>query len=170
MMNNQDSLTKSYELMEKAMEKAWDMWKMGLTSFTSVQEQIENLTKQQFEQNKSARSKMMEMEDERQKLMTGNQEQLRQMVEEAVGKTYAQAQKANEEMAAALNKQVDMVIQQMKQYQDQTHNMLKETVLNTYLQSEKKQYSAIANLTNQVEDLTKKMISMSTQIQKMGKA
>ena len=83
-MNNQDSLTKSYELMEKAMEKAWDMWKMGLTSFTSVQEQIENLTKQQFEQNKSARGKLIEMEDERQKLMTSSQEQLRQMVEEAV--------------------------------------------------------------------------------------
>lgn len=168
-MNSQDNLTKSYEMMEKAMEKAWDMWKMGLTSFTSVQEQIENMTRQQFEQNKTARTKMVEMEAERQKQVSRSQEQLRQMVEEAVSRTYAQAEKANQDMVAALTGQVDFVIDQLKQYQDQTHNMIKETVLNTYLQNEKKQYNAIASLTKQVEDLTKKMINMSSQIQKLGK-
>lgn len=168
-MNSQDNLTKSYEMMEKAMEKAWDMWKMGLTSFASVQEQIENMTRQQFEQNKTARTKMVEMEAERQKQVSRSQEQLRQMVEEAVARTYTQAEKANQDMVAALTGQVDFVIDQLKQYQDQTHNMIKETVLNTFLQNEKKQYNAITSLTKQVEDLTKKMINMSSQIQKLGK-
>ena len=169
MIDNKDSVTKSFEMMEKAMEKAWDMWKMGLNSFTSAQEQIENMTRKQLDQNMAARNELIKMEDGVQKQIRRNQEQLQKMVEDAVNKAYAQAEKSNQDMVAALTGQVDLKMQQLKQSQDQIQNMIKETVLNTYLQSEKNQYNAITNLTNQVEDLTKKMINLSSQVQKITK-
>lgn len=169
MIDNQDSVTKSFEMMEKAMEKAWDMWKMGLNSFTAAQEQIENMTRKQLDQNMVARNELIKMEDGVQKQIRRNQEQLQKMVEDAVNKAYAQAEKSNQDMVTALTGKVDLKMQQLKQSQDQIQNMIKETVLNTYLQSEKNQYNAITNLTNQVEDLTKKMINLSSQVQKITK-
>jgi len=169
MTDSKDSVSKSFEMMEKAMEKAWDMWRMGLNSFTAAQEQIESMTLKQLDQNKATRNELMKMEDEAQKQIRRNQEQMQKMVEDAVNNAYSQAEKANQDMVATLTEQVDYMMKQLKQNQDQMQNMIKESVLNTYLQSEKKQYNAIANLTNQVEDLTKKMINVSSQLQKMNK-
>ncbi|MEN6349990.1 MAG: hypothetical protein ABFD08_11415 [Syntrophomonas sp.] len=169
MADYKDNLTTSFEVMEKAMEKAWDMWRKGINSFTTAQEQIESITRKQLDQNKNARDEFVKMEDSMQKQIYHNQEQLQKMVQEAVSKAYAQAEKTNQDMAAALNGQVDVMMTQMKQNHNQMQNMIKETVLNTYLQSEKNQYDAIANLTNQVEALTKKMINLSGQIKKITK-
>lgn len=169
MIDNQDSISKSLEVFEKAMEKAWEMWRMGLTSFTAAQEQVENMVKQQLDQSITARSEFFKMENDVQQQIRSNQEQLQKMVEEAVDKAYSRADQANQDMVAALTAQVDILMSQIKQNQDQMHNMIKETVLNTFLQSEKNQYNAISGLTNQVEDLSKKLINMSSQIQKINK-
>lgn len=169
MIDYKDSMNASFEMMEKALEKAWDMWKMGINSFTAAQEQIESITRKQLEQNKTAQDEFIKMEDNVKKQIYQNQEQLQKMVQEAVSKAYAQAEKTNQDMAAILNGQVDVMMGQLKQNQDQIQNMIKETVLNTYLQSEKSHYRAITNLTNQVEELTKKMINLSSQVQKITK-
>lgn len=169
MVDYKESVITSFEMMEKAMEKAWDMWKMGFASLTSAQEQIENITRKQLDQNKAARDEFIKMEDNVQKQIYQNQEQLQKMVQEAINKAYTQAEKTNQDMADILNGQVDVMMTQLKQNQDQMQNMIKETVLNTYLQSEKNQYNAISDLTNQVEALTKKMINLSSQIQKISK-
>lgn len=169
MTDYKDNLKTSYEMMEKAMEKAWDMWKKGISSVTAAQEQIESITRKQLDQNKAARDEFIKMEENMQKQTHHNQEQIQKMVQEAVSKAYAQAEKSNQDMAAILNEQVDVMMTQMKQNHNQMQNMIKETVLNTYLQSEKNQYDAIANLTNQVEALTKKTINLTGQIQKITK-
>ncbi len=167
MLNNGENLSKSFDMMQKTMENAWEMWNKGLASFATVQEQFENMAKQQLDQNKAARDELFKMEDDVQKQLRSNREQLQKMVEEAVNKAVAEADKANQNMVASLTAQVDTMMKQIKQNQDQTQHMLKETILNTYLQSEKNQYNSINNLTNQVEELSKKMINMSGQIQKM---
>lgn len=167
MLNNNENLSKSFEMMQKAMENAWEMWNKGFVSFTAVQEQFENLAKQQLDQNRVARDELFKMEDDVQQQIRSNREQLQNMMEEAIKKAIAQADKSNQSMVTALTSQVEALINQMKQNQDQMQHMIKETVLNTYLQSEKNQYNAISNLTNQVEDLSKKMIKMTSQMQKM---
>ena len=167
MLNNNDNLSKSFEMMQKAMESAWEMWNKGLASFTTVQEQFENIAKQQLDQNKVARDELFKIEDDVQKQFRSNREQLQKMVEEAVNKAVTEADRTNQNMVASLTAQVETLMRQIKQNQDQTQHMLKETILNTYLQSEKNQYQSINKLTNQVEDLSKKMINMTSQIQKM---
>ena len=167
MLNNNENLSKSFEMMQKAMENAWEMWNKGFASFTAVQEQFENLAKQQLDQNRVARDELFKMEDDVQHQIRNNREQLQNMMEEAVKRAMAQADKSNQNLVTSLTGQVETLMNQIKQNQDQMQHMIKETVLNTYLQSEKNQYNAISNLTNQVEDLSKKMINMTSQIQKM---
>ncbi|MEQ8201751.1 MAG: hypothetical protein ABRQ24_10075 [Syntrophomonadaceae bacterium] len=169
MLNNSDNLSKSFEMMEKAMENAWEMWKKGLASFTAVQDQFENMARQQLDQNRAARDELFRMEDDVQKQIRSNQEQLQKMVEGAVTKALEQADKSNQDLVAALTAQVGALMGQVKQNQDQIQHMIKETVLSSYLKREKDQYNAISTLTNQVEELSKKMISMSGQIQKIGR-
>jgi len=169
MIDKNDSVSKSFAMMENAMEKAWEMWKVGLTSFAAAQEQIENITRKQLEQNNAWIGELVKMDSEVQKQVRRNQEQLQNMVELAVTKTLAQVDQANKDMGEALVRQVDFLIQQTRQNQDQMQRMVKETVLDAYLAGEKKQYEAIAKLTNQVEDMMKKMINLSSQVQEINK-
>lgn len=167
MINNTDNLSKSFEMMEQAMENAWMMWKQGMTSFNAVQEQFENMVRQQLDQNRATRDELFKMEGDVGQKFRSNQEQLQKMVEDAVHSALERGDQANQNMINTLTGQVETLMRQVKQNQDQVQHLLKETVLNTYLQSEKNQYNAISTLTNQVEELSKKMINMSGQIQKM---
>lgn len=167
MVDYNENLSKSFDMMEKAMENSWEMWKKGLSSITAIQEQFETMAKQQLDQNRAARDEFFRMEGDMETQIRSNQERLQNMVEDAVSKALAGADKTNKDLATALTAQVEALMAQVKQNQDQTQRMLKETVLNSYLQGEKNQYNAIVTLTDQVEDLSKKMINMSGQLQKM---
>src|SRR5665647_3914269 len=84
MTDNKESLVKSFSMIEDSMEKMWDMWLVDLHSFSSTQEQIENMGRNQLDQNKAIREGLIKMAEDSGKQMHENQAQFRKMVEEAI--------------------------------------------------------------------------------------
>lgn len=106
-MDNQESLAKSFGMMENTMEKMWDMWLVSLGSLSWTQEQIENMTRKQLDQNKTAREDMIKLVEELSKQMRRNQEQFRKIVEETVLNTYEHINYTNQSIIGDLTKKVD---------------------------------------------------------------
>ena len=107
MTDNKESLLKSFNMIENSMEKMWDMWLVSLGSLSWTQEQIENMCRQQLDQNKAGREEMMKLIEDLSKQMRRNQEQFQKMVEEAVMNTYEHINYNNQSLVADLTKKVD---------------------------------------------------------------
>ncbi|MEQ8201847.1 MAG: hypothetical protein ABRQ24_10560 [Syntrophomonadaceae bacterium] len=107
MADGKENLAKSFDMMEKSMEKMWETWMVGLGSISWAQEQMENMTRKQLDQNKTAREEMIKLVEELAKQTRKNQEQYQKMVEEAVIGTYDQINVANHQIMQDLTKKVD---------------------------------------------------------------
>lgn len=107
MSDNKESLAKSFNMIENSMEKMWDMWLVSLGSLSWTQEQIENMTRKQLDQNKSAREELIKLVEDLSKQMRRNQEHFQKMVEEAVMNTYEHINYANQNLISDLAKKVD---------------------------------------------------------------
>jgi len=107
MTENKESLAKSFNMIENSMEKMWDMWLVSLGSLSWTQEQIENMTRKQLDQNKSAREELIKLVEDLSKQMRRNQEQFQKVVEEAVMNTYEHINYNNQNLIGDLSKKVD---------------------------------------------------------------
>ncbi len=107
MANSKENLAKSFNMMENSMEKMWDLWLVGLGSLSWVQEQMENMTRKQLDQNKTAREEVIKLVDDLSRQTRKNQEQFQKMVEEAFINTYDQINVANHQIMQDLTKKVD---------------------------------------------------------------
>ncbi|HCF50045.1 MAG TPA: hypothetical protein DER60_07165 [Syntrophomonas sp.] len=107
MDNAKENLNRSFNMMENSVGKMWDMWLMSIGSLTWTQEQIENITRKQLDQNKTAREEMMRLVEDLSKQARINQEQFQKIVEETVMNTYQHINLANNTLIQDLSKKVD---------------------------------------------------------------
>lgn len=107
MDNAKENLNRSFNMMENSVGKMWDMWLMSIGSLTWTQEQIENVTRKQLDQNKTAREEMMKLVEDLSKQARINQEQFQKIVEETVMNTYQHINLANNTLIQDLSKKVD---------------------------------------------------------------
>ncbi|NLN87794.1 MAG: phasin family protein [Syntrophomonadaceae bacterium] len=107
MADSKENLAKSFNMMENSIDKMWDMWMAGLGSISWAQEQMENMTRKQLDQNKTAREEMIKLVEDMATQTRKNQEQFQKMVEEAVIDTYDQINVANHKMMQDLTRRVD---------------------------------------------------------------
>jgi hypothetical protein len=107
MADNKEGLAKSFNMIENSMDKMWDMWLVSLGSLSWTQDQIENMTRKQLDQNKSAREEMIKLVEDLSKQMRRNQEQFQKIVEESVMSTYEHINDTNQNLMGELSKKVD---------------------------------------------------------------
>ncbi|MBP1707435.1 MAG: hypothetical protein H6Q39_1159 [Chloroflexi bacterium] len=107
MADNKEGLVKSFNMIENSMEKMWDMWLVSLGSLSWTQDQIENMTRKQLDQNKSAREEMIKLVEDLSKQMRRNQEQFQKIIEEAVMNTYEHINYTNQNLISDLSKKVE---------------------------------------------------------------
>ncbi len=107
MADNKENLAKSFSMMENSMEKMWDMWLVSLGNLSSTQDQIENMTRKQLDQNRTAREEMIKMVEDLSKQMRKNQEQFQKMAEEAVMGSYEKISSTSQSLISDLTKKVD---------------------------------------------------------------
>ena len=81
MTDAKESLTKSFDMVEDFIGKTWDMYLVGLESFSSIQDQLENMIKNQLDQNKAIREGLITMVEDWSKQMRENQAQFEKMAE-----------------------------------------------------------------------------------------
>jgi len=107
MTDNKENLAKSFNMIENSMEKMWDMWLVSLGSLSWTQEQMENMTRKQLDQNKSAREELIKLVEDLNKQTRRNQEQFQKVVQEAVMNTYEHINYTNQNLIGDLQKKVD---------------------------------------------------------------
>lgn len=88
MADYQDNLTRSFDIIGESIDRMWLTWQSSLGSFSGMQEQLENMTRNQLNQNKSAREEWIKMVEELGKQTRRNQEQFQQMVQDAIRNSY----------------------------------------------------------------------------------
>jgi F0F1-type ATP synthase membrane subunit b/b' len=88
MADNQDNLARSFDIIGESIDRMWLTWQASLGSFSGMQEQLENMTRNQLNQNKSAREEWIKMVEELGKQTRRNQEQFQQMVQDAIRNSY----------------------------------------------------------------------------------
>jgi len=79
-----DSLSKTFAMLESSTDKLWDMWLVTLGSVSWSQEQIENMGSKYLEQRKLAREEANKVIEELTNQAKKNQQQMQKMIQEAV--------------------------------------------------------------------------------------
>lgn len=88
MANNEEMLTKSFNVIEDSIEKMWLMWHASLGSFSQTQEYLQKMSRNQLDQNQLAWEEWIKMVEELGKQTRQNQQQFQKMVEEAIRNSY----------------------------------------------------------------------------------
>ncbi|MDD4801428.1 MAG: hypothetical protein PHF24_00605 [Syntrophomonas sp.] len=83
-MNTQEKFEKSFGAADDMAKKFWDMWMMGLGSFTWSQEQMELMVKKYMDQRQSAREESQKVIEEMLTQVQNNQAQSQKIIKETV--------------------------------------------------------------------------------------
>lgn len=84
LVNNSETLSRSFSIAEGSVEKLWDMWLMSLGSFSWSQEQMENAARKYLDERKIAREDATKLIEELTSQTKNNQQQFQKMIQDAV--------------------------------------------------------------------------------------
>lgn len=107
MIDNKENLIKSFSMFEDSMAKMWDMSQMIQGSLYGTQDQLDNITRKQLDQNKTAREEAFKVGQDMSKQIRKNQEQFQKIVAETVMNNYEQIDCTNKNLLSELPKKVD---------------------------------------------------------------
>jgi polyhydroxyalkanoate synthesis regulator phasin len=122
MSDNNKNLVKDFNMINNSMDKMWDMWLVSLGSLSWTQDQIEDMTRRQLDQNKSAREELLKLVEDLSKQMRRNQEQFHKMVQETVMNTYQHINYTNQSLISDLTKKADELVKTVKKVQSAVQN------------------------------------------------
>lgn len=102
-----DNLAKNLASTDQLMERFWDMWLVGLGSFSWTQEQFESMVGQYLQQRKTAREESSKVIEELTRQVKNNQMQMQKMMREAVTAAFENVEIPAYNLFDQMNKKIE---------------------------------------------------------------
>lgn len=106
MASSFDSISRYMEMSTNIYEKVWDMWMIGMGSFTWGQDQMSDYYKTYLDRIQLANSENAKASEDILKQVKDSQNQMRTIVEESVNAAFSNIQIPGIEYFSELNKRI----------------------------------------------------------------